>query len=187
MKRLGKEKAISKNLSKYIPAFDYFDKTLIVLSATSGKIRIISFTSVTGVPVGIASEYFSLIFSLTTEIIKKLVLKLNSIETLKSQALVDLEITHKEFKTIVNEKERYEQIKETVRNIKSNDELNERSKNIKKIARMDRILKKWETNSIEVIVPYGIKWLNEKNIEEELEHATLPVLRRKYLSKYRKP
>ena len=57
---------MSKKLSKYISAFDYFDKALIVLSATSGGISIISFTSVIGVPVGIASASFSLTFSLTT-------------------------------------------------------------------------------------------------------------------------
>ena len=56
---------MSKKLSKYIAAFDYFDKTLIVPSARSG--RIISFTSVIGVPVGIASASFSLIFCLITE------------------------------------------------------------------------------------------------------------------------
>ena len=37
--------------------------------------------------------------------------KLSSIETLISQALTDLEIRHKEFKTIVNEKEKYEDMK----------------------------------------------------------------------------
>ena len=35
---------MSKKLSKYIAAFDYIDKTLIFLSATSGGISIISFT-----------------------------------------------------------------------------------------------------------------------------------------------
>ena len=56
---------MSKKLSKYISAFDYFDKALIVLSATSRGISIISFTSVIGVPAGIASACFSLVFSLT--------------------------------------------------------------------------------------------------------------------------
>ena len=65
-------KVMSKKLSKYIAAFDYFDKTLIALSTTSGGISIISFTSVIGVPVGIASSSFSLIFSLATGIIKRL-------------------------------------------------------------------------------------------------------------------
>ena len=54
--------------------------------------------------------------------------KLNSIETLKSQALIDLEISHEEFKTIVNEKEKYEHMKENIRNTKSRNELSENSK-----------------------------------------------------------
>ena len=37
---------MSKKLSTYVAAFDYIDKNLIVLSATSGGISIISFTSV---------------------------------------------------------------------------------------------------------------------------------------------
>ena len=53
---------MSKKLSKYIAAFDYFHKTLIVLSVTSGRISIISFVSVVGVPVGIARAIFSPIF-----------------------------------------------------------------------------------------------------------------------------
>ena len=32
--------------------------------------------------------------------------KLNSIETLMSQALIDMDISHEEFKTIANEKKR---------------------------------------------------------------------------------
>ena len=65
-------KIMSKKQRKYIAAFDYFDKTLIVLSATVGGISIISFTIVIGVPAGLASARFTLIFSLTTEFIKKL-------------------------------------------------------------------------------------------------------------------
>ena len=67
--------------------------------------------------------------------------KLNSIETLISQALIDLEITHEEFKTIVNEKEKYEQMKEDIRNIKSNDKLSENSRNDKKILKIHRLKK----------------------------------------------
>ena len=63
---------INKKLSRYIAAFDYIDKTLIVLSVTSGGINIISFTSVIGILAGLASASFTLIFSLTTGIIKKL-------------------------------------------------------------------------------------------------------------------
>ena len=44
--------------------------------------------------------------------------KLNSIETLLSQALIDTEISHKEFVTILKEKEKYEKMKENVRNVR---------------------------------------------------------------------
>ena len=43
--------------------------------------------------------------------------KLNSIESLISQALIDMDISHKEFITILNEKDKYEKMKENVRNI----------------------------------------------------------------------
>ena len=52
--------------------FDYIDQTLIVLSAASGGVSIISFTSIVGAPVGIASASFTLFFSLTTGIVKKI-------------------------------------------------------------------------------------------------------------------
>ena len=72
LKKLIKENHAVKNLNKYVTIFDYIDKTLIVLSATTGGVSIISFTSIMGGPIGIASASFALIFSLTTRIIKKL-------------------------------------------------------------------------------------------------------------------
>ena len=63
---------MSKSLNKYIAVFDYFDKALIVLSETSGRISVISFTRVIGILVGIASASFSLVFSWTIGKIKKL-------------------------------------------------------------------------------------------------------------------
>ena len=57
---------ISKRLSKYIASFDYFDKSLIVLSTTTGSIPIASFATVIGAPVGIACASFSLAFSMLT-------------------------------------------------------------------------------------------------------------------------
>ena len=62
----------SKKLSKYVTIFDYMDKILVVLSATSSGVSIISFISIIGVPAGIASASFTLIFSITAGIIKKL-------------------------------------------------------------------------------------------------------------------
>ena len=100
---------------KYIAALDYND---IILSATSRGISIISFTNVIGILAGELSENLTLVFSLTTGRIKKLLKetikkkkkhskiimlaksKLNSIESLMSQALIDLEISHDMFKKL---------------------------------------------------------------------------------------
>ena len=70
IEEINQRKSCSKKLSKYVAVFDYIDQALIVLSATSGGVSIISFTSIVGAPVGIASASFTLIFSLTTGIIK---------------------------------------------------------------------------------------------------------------------
>ena len=69
---INQRKSCSKKLSKYVAVFDYIDQALIVLSATSGGVSIISFTSIIGAPVGIASASLTLIFSITTGIVKKL-------------------------------------------------------------------------------------------------------------------
>ena len=63
----------NKRLSKYIACCDYFDKFLIILSATSGNVSIASFATVIGRPVGIASASLSLTFSLSAELLKKTV------------------------------------------------------------------------------------------------------------------
>ena len=61
---------MSKRLSKYIASFDYFEKSLILLSITTGSISIASLATVVGAPVGIVSA--SLMFSISIGIIKKL-------------------------------------------------------------------------------------------------------------------
>ena len=43
--------------------------------------------------------------------------KLDSTKNLVSQALIDMEISHKEFNAIVREKEKHERMKENVRNV----------------------------------------------------------------------
>ena len=55
--------------------------------------------------------------------------KLNSIETLVSQALIHMEIGHKEFMTILSEKDKYDKIKENVRNVSK--KLKEKQKNMR--------------------------------------------------------
>ena len=105
---------------------------MIALSATSSGVSIISFKSIVA-PVGISSVSLTLIFSLTTGIVKKLLnitrnkkkkhdkilmlakSKLNSIETLISQALIKTDISHEEIATILNEKYKYEKMEETLR------------------------------------------------------------------------
>ena len=128
---------MSKRLGKYIASFDYFDKSLIVLSVTTGSISIASFATVIGAPVGIISASFSLAFSISTGIIKKLLKttrnkkkkhnkivmlarsKLNSIESKISKALMDNEISHEDFETIINEEKKYWELKESIRMMNS--------------------------------------------------------------------
>ena len=127
IEEINQRKSCSKKLSKYVAAFDYIDKILIALSATSGGISICSFTSLVGAPIGIASAIFTLIFFYnrnSQKIIKynkkqkkkhdKIFMlaksKLNSIETLISQALIDMEISHEEFVTILKGKDKYEKM-----------------------------------------------------------------------------
>ena len=63
---------MSKKLNKYFSFFDYFDKSLIVLSVTSGGVSIASFATAIGVPIGTTSASFSSAFSLCTGLVKKL-------------------------------------------------------------------------------------------------------------------
>ena len=132
---------MSKRLSKYIASFDYFDKSLIVLlsgttviilSVTTGSTSIASFVTVTGTPVGMVSASFSLGFSISTGITKKLLKstrnkkkkhnktvmlaknKLNSIESKISEVLINNEISHEDFMTTINEDKKYRKLKESI-------------------------------------------------------------------------
>ena len=71
--KINQRKSCSKKLNKFFTTFDYIDKILIAVSETSNGVSIISFTSIVGAPVGIESASFTLISSLTKEIVKKLV------------------------------------------------------------------------------------------------------------------
>ena len=116
---------MSKRLSKYIASFDYFDKSLIVLSATSRSISIALFATVIRTPVGIEGTSVSLAFSLSTGFVKKLLKttrnkkkkhnkiimlarsNLNSIESKISEALMNNQIIHEDFMTIIDEERNY--------------------------------------------------------------------------------
>ena len=62
MNEINQQKPYSKKLNRYVTIFDYIDKILIILSATTSGVSIISFTSVIGTTVGIVSASFTLIF-----------------------------------------------------------------------------------------------------------------------------
>ena len=69
-------------------------------------------------------------------------IKLNSIEILRSQILIDLKVSHEEFKTFLNENKKDEKMKENIRNTKRSDEkdeLSDNNKNIREIMKMHRI------------------------------------------------
>ena len=119
--KIKERELMSKRLSKYIDSLDYFDKWLIVLSVTNSSISIGSFATVIGAPVATVSASFSLAFSIFTGIVKtllkttrkkkeklnKIVMlarsKLKSIESKVSEALMNSEIIHENFVTIINE------------------------------------------------------------------------------------
>ena len=133
-----KEREImSKSLSKYIASFEYFDKSLIVLSVPTGSTSIASFATVIGAPVGMMSESCSLAFLITTGFVKKFLkatrnkkknrnkivmlarTKLTSIESKISKSLIINEISHEDFMKILNEKTKYRELKGSIRMMNS--------------------------------------------------------------------
>ena len=131
-----------KKISTYIVAFDYADKVFITLCASFGTLSIASYATIVGIPAGIAGASLTLIFTITTGVVKTLLnitrkkkkkhnkiialarSKLNIIENLISQALIDFEMTHEKFSKIIYEKNNYEQIIDNIRSLKSVDDLN---------------------------------------------------------------
>ena len=124
---------MSKNLSKYIASLDYFDKSLNVLSILSGSISIASFASIIGALAGIIGFTFSITSGFVKKFFKtirnkrkkqnKIVMlarsKLNSIESKISEALINNEISHEDFMTILNEEKKYQKLKESIRMMNS--------------------------------------------------------------------
>ena len=139
---IKERKYIVKKISKYIVAFDYADKLFITVSASFGTLSIASYATIVGIPVGIAETSLTLIFAVTTGVVKTLLnitrkkkkkhnkiialarSKLNIIENLISEALIDVEITHEEFSKNFYEKNNYEQIIDNIRSVKSINDLN---------------------------------------------------------------
>ena len=128
---------MSKRYSRYLASFDYFGNSLSVSSVATGSISIASFAAVIRAAVGKMSASFSLAFSITTGFVKKFLKtirnkkkkhnktvmlarsKLNSIESKISKALMDNEISHEDFETIINEEKKYRELKESIRMMNS--------------------------------------------------------------------
>ena len=139
---IKERKDIIKKISKYIAVFDYADKLFIILSASFCTLSIASHATILGISVGIAGASLTLIFTVTTGVVKKLLnikrkkkkihnkiialarSKLNIIENLISQPLIDFEITHEEFSKIIYEKNNYEQIIDNIKSVKSINDFN---------------------------------------------------------------
>ena len=65
-------KDIIEKISKYNVVFDYADKIFITLSASFGTLSIASYATVVGIPAGIAGASLTLIFTVTTGVVKTL-------------------------------------------------------------------------------------------------------------------
>ena len=145
---IKERKDIVKKISKYIVAFDYADKLFITLSASFGPLSIVSHAAIVGIPVGVAGASLTVIFTVTIGVVKKILNikrkkkkkhnkiitlarnKLNIIETLISQALIDFDISHEEFSKIIYEKNNNEQMKDNIRSAKSINDLNKENDQI---------------------------------------------------------
>ena len=145
---IKERKDTAKKISKYIVAFDYADKRFITLSASFGTLSIVSHATVVGIPVGIAGASLTVIFTVTTGVVKKILNitrkktkkhnkiiaiarnKLNITGTLISQALIDFDISHEEFSKIIHGKNNYEQMKDNIRSAKSINDLNKENDQI---------------------------------------------------------
>ena len=139
---IKEKKDIIKKISKYIVAFDYADKLFITLSASFGTLSTVSHATIVEIPLGIAGTSLTLIFTVTTGVVKKLLnitrkkkkkhnkiislarSKINIIETLISRALTDFNKSHEEFSKIIYEKNNYEQIRGNIKSVKSINDLN---------------------------------------------------------------
>ena len=139
---IKERKDIIRKISKYIVSFHYADKVLITLSASFGTLSIASYATAVEIPAGIAGASLTLIFTITTGVVKTLLnitrkkkkkhnkiialarCKLNIIENLISQALIDFEITYEEFSKIIYEKNNHEQTIDNISSVKSINDLN---------------------------------------------------------------
>ena len=122
---IREREVISKNLSKYIASFEFLSKSLIFLSVVNSSISIASFATVIGAPAEILGAICGLTFLNTSGLVKRFLKttrnkkkkhnktvmlarsKLNSTEGKISKALIDNEISHEDFESILNKEKKY--------------------------------------------------------------------------------
>ena len=127
---------MSKKHKKICTTLNYIEHFLIFSSTITGCVSISTFASLIGIPIGITSSAIGLnIFAITAGIKKyKLIIKkknnrhdkkvllakskLNSIEVLISEALIDSVISGHEF-VLINVLKRYNEMKEKIKNLKN--------------------------------------------------------------------
>ena len=188
IEEINQRKSFSKKLTKYVAVFDYIDQALIVLSAASGEVSIISFASIVGAPVGIASASLTLLLLNITRNKKKkhhkiLMLaksKLNSIETLALQALIDMEISHEKFITILKEKDKYEKMKDNLRRENEKYEIMRRSS----VKSKTWVKNYWVFHAIKKFCFFScvcIKWF--KSAKKDIKNVKLKLLTKILLGK----
>ena len=111
-----------------------------MISLTSSGISISSFATAIGAPIGITSASLSIAFSLCIGLVKKLLKatrnkkkkhnknvmlarsKLNGIDGKISEALINNQISHENFITIINEENNYRELKESIRMMKGQED-----------------------------------------------------------------
>ena len=136
IEKINRNELMSKKDKKVCTTLNYIELFLILASTITGCISVSAFSSLVGIPIGIMSSAIGLkIFAITAAIKKynsikkkkkkhdKIVLlaksKLNSIEVLNSKALIDSVISHDEFVLIHNVLKEYSEMKEEIKNLKT--------------------------------------------------------------------
>ena len=123
---------ISRKHKKVCANLNYTEHFLLLACTITGCISVSAFSSLLGVPIRIVSSAIGLkIYAVTSRIKNcKLIIKnkgketrqnskLNSIEILISKALIDFNTSHDEFLLINNVLNKYDNMKEEIKNLKT--------------------------------------------------------------------
>ena len=138
-----KNNDVVEKINKCLVILEYIDMILIALLAIYGGIGILyAGNKMAGIVISVFTSAFSVFQGIIKKLLKEtkkkkkhdeiIILaknKSNNIKNLISEAIIDLEISHEEFQIIVDEKNKYDQMEESIRNTRSRNELTENSEN----------------------------------------------------------